>query len=69
MKVVPQSELPTRAPTLLTAVVYLLCDRLHAAPAVWGALGVVLLFAWISFFVTLYKQEQTPVRFEPKERP
>lgn len=47
--VIADSALPSRPPTILTVVWYLLMDHTQAPSWLWGALGMVMGLIWISW--------------------
>jgi hypothetical protein len=66
MIVIKKSNLPTRLPVLLTAVVYLLLDRFHPADWVWGAVGAVFVLVWIGAFVAWFKEDEVDIFENPE---
>jgi hypothetical protein len=67
MKVIPYRNLPARPPLVATLVLSLGLDRIHAPGWLWGAVGVVIAFAWFAYFYAQAKQEPTELWQEPKE--
>lgn len=64
IKVISYKNLPARAPILLTAVAYLYLDRYNAPGWVWGIVGTLMAFLWISYMLANYWQEQIDLRKE-----
>lgn len=46
-----------KLPVLGTAVVYLLLDKFNSPEWVWGAIGILLLIAWIVAIALIYKMD------------
>jgi hypothetical protein len=65
-KVLHPRNLPTRPPLTVTAVVWLLLDRLHAPGYAVGAIWTFVGFLWVAFIVGLFNEEM--VDMWPKER-
>lgn len=58
---IKRTNLPVNAPVLLTAVTFLLMDRLRAPGWVYGVAGTVLVILWISFFVSFFTEKEVDV--------
>lgn len=53
-RAIKHSNLPPRSPLVFTIAIGLLLDRLDAAGWVWGAVGLLALILWVSFFAALF---------------
>lgn len=68
MKVVKQSQLPTKLPIDTTVIMWLLLDKCKSPAWVWGGCGALLILLWIGCCVAIYKQDQTEVSFKEEEK-
>jgi hypothetical protein len=61
MKVLSIKNLPSRLPFLHTVLYFLALDYWQAPQWLWGVLGAVLVFMWISAVYSLLTQDQVDV--------
>jgi len=61
MKVVSHKNLPTRLPLGLTALVWLILDRLDVTDWVWGGIGALILILWIGAIYRKCREKQTDI--------
>lgn len=60
-KVISFRCLPVRAPTMFSAVVWLLLDRLDPAGWVHGMTWTFVLFLWFTFVIQLFRERREDV--------
>lgn len=61
-RVLDPSQIPTRPPVLLSAVIWLLLDRFDASGFVRGAVAVLVALIWFSYFLSWHAERYTRVR-------
>lgn len=59
MKVVHPGQLPPKSPLPITALMWLLFDRLEASGWAWGVLITLLAIWWVGWFLTVVNAEWT----------
>lgn len=61
MRKIDRKNLPVRAPTLLTAVAWLLADRLNAPDLVWGIVCTLLGILWVGWAYAFHSEVEVDV--------
>ncbi len=62
MKVLHHEQLPVRLPLWPSITFFLLLDRCHSPGWVWGAGGLIVVLAWISFVVRTYQERDVKIQ-------
>ena len=57
-KVVSTGCLPAHLPVWPTITLWLLLERLHANPIVWGIVGTLMVMVWIGTLVQVFTQKE-----------
>lgn len=68
MKVIKQSQLPTKLPIMPSITAALALSYWKAPGWVWGAVGLLFLFFWIGAIAAICKQDQTEVSFKEEQK-
>lgn len=66
-KVISSKNLPTTIPISWTLVFAFALDKWNAPQWLWGAIGLLVLFAWIGTITTKIKEEEVDI-FEEKKK-
>lgn len=59
--VIPWDALPTRLPTMPTAVAFLLLDRFKAPGWIWGVAGTMIVLWWVSCIISVATNKTKPL--------
>jgi len=61
IKVIARKNTPTGLPIFTTVVIYLMLDKFHAAPWVWGAVGTLLIIIWIAAIIRICTEKSVDI--------
>lgn len=59
--VISRKNLPSSVPFNWTCVLFLLLDRFSAPGWVWGAVGLLVVLAWIGCLMAIYEEKHVDI--------
>lgn len=65
-KVISYKSLPAKSPIQVTAVIWLVLDRMRAQQWAWGAMGVLVILIWVSYIYGRITEEEIEINVVAK---